>query len=180
MGGIEKNWMHQKESLASVNIFYNGPMNTPVYHDDFSLDGVAGPDHELECEGSLSWTDVKAGKTVTGSFNVSNIGEPNSRLEWIIDEYPDFGIWTCDPSGGSLKPEGSPITIEVSVIAPDKKGDYTGELKLRAVCDSDETCTIYVSLSVPKNKAFNMNALFLRFLEQHPYMFPILRHMLGL
>ena len=31
-----------------------------------------------------------------------------------------------------------------------------------------------------KDKAFDINTLFLRFLENHPYMFPILRHMLGL
>ena len=184
---IAKNWtesMWGRDSylnLAAVNIFYVDPMDTPVYHDDLSIEGVAGPVHELDCEGSLSWTDVKPGETVTGSFNVSNIGEPNSRLEWIIDEYPDFGIWSCDPSGGSLKPEDGPITINVSVKAPkDKNKEFTGELKLRAICDPDESCTIDVFLSTPKNKAFNIDLLFLRFLEQHPHMFPILRHMLGL
>ena len=30
-----------------------------------------------------------------------------------------------------------------------------------------------------KDKPYNMNMLFLRFLENHPHMFPILRHMLG-
>lgn len=33
--------------------------------------------------------------------------------------------------------------------------------------------------SKSKNKPYNMNLLFLRFLEQHPNLFPILRHLLG-
>jgi hypothetical protein len=33
---------------------------------------------------------------------------------------------------------------------------------------------------VDKSKSVNINTLFLRFLENHPHMFPILRHMLGL
>jgi len=144
-------------NLAAVDLgwAYSYP-DTPIYHDDLSIDGEAGPDHELACEGSLSWT-VKPGTNVTGNFIVENIGEPNSRLEWIIDEYPDFGIWTCDPSGGSLKPEEGPITIHVTVQAPDEKDNYMGELKLRAICDPDETCTIDVSLSTPRNKPFNFN-----------------------
>jgi predicted NAD-dependent protein-ADP-ribosyltransferase YbiA (DUF1768 family) len=32
-----------------------------------------------------------------------------------------------------------------------------------------------LEVSMPKNKAININSLFLRFLENHPNMFPILR-----
>ncbi|MCK5260850.1 MAG: hypothetical protein KAJ44_01565 [Thermoplasmatales archaeon] len=38
----------------------------------------------------------------------------------------------------------------------------------------------YFEVTMPKNKAFTINLLFLRFLEQHPNLFPIIRHMLGL
>ena len=37
-----------------------------------------------------------------------------------------------------------------------------------------------LEVSMPKNKTININSLFLRFLENHPYMFPILRYILEL
>ena len=133
-------------------------------------------------DGSLNWIDVPAGSTVTGNFTVENIGEPGSRLEWIIDEYPDFGTWTCDPYDGSLKPEDGPITVQVTVEAPDKKNkEYTGELKLHVIGNPSDNCTIDVQLSTPKNKPFNFNFNLLSWLfERFPNVFPILRHLLEL
>jgi len=153
-----------------------------IYHDNLSIEGETnGLESNLDCDGSLNWIDVPAGSTVTGNFTVENIGDPGSRLEWIIDEYPDFGIWDCDPYDGSLKPEDGPITVQVTVEAPDKKNkEFTGELKLHVIGNPSDNCTIDVQLSTPRNKASNIFPPFLRFLEQHPHMFPILRQLLGL
>ena len=38
----------------------------------------------------------------------------------------------------------------------------------------------YFEVTMPRNKPFNILPLFLRFLEQHPNMFPLLRYLLGL
>jgi len=57
-----------------------------IYHDNLSIEGETnGLESNLDCDGSLNWIDVPAGSTVTGNFTVENIGDPGSRLEWIID-----------------------------------------------------------------------------------------------
>jgi hypothetical protein len=58
-----------------------------------------------------------------------------------------------------------------------KRGNYNIKAKAKDALGAESNWgTLYVSM--PKNKAFN--PLFLRFLENHPCMFPILRHLLGL
>ncbi len=144
------------------------------------LEPQYGPN--LDGDGSLIWTKVPAGSTQTGTFVVKNIGETSSLLDWEIESKPDWGFWTFTPEEGyDLTPEHGAYTVGVSVVAPDEpNSEFTGELKIVNKDDSSDFCTIDVSLSTPKNKAFNINLLFLRFLENHPNMFPILRHMLGL
>jgi hypothetical protein len=143
------------------------------------------PSPDLDCKGSLSWTSVTPGATVTGSFIVSNIGDPNSELDWKIDSYPSWGTWTFNPSSGDdLKPSDGPVTIQVSVVAPNQQQQtFTGQVKVVNKEDSSDYCTIPVSLATPRNKPY-INPLFLQFLERflsnHPRLFPILRHLLGL
>jgi PKD repeat protein len=48
--------------------------------------GITPPD--LVCSGSLSWSDVTPGGTVTGSFTVSNVGGAGTGLNWEVDTYP--------------------------------------------------------------------------------------------
>ncbi|UCF11962.1 MAG: exo-alpha-sialidase [Thermoplasmatales archaeon] len=161
-----------------------------VYYDNMDNDDMVVPQAAIDCDGDLTWTGVKPGATVTDSFNVSNIGDPGSELDWDITEWPDWGSWTFNPSGGTaLKPEDGPVTVQVTVVAPQgvprvllqpKDTTYTGTVKVVNLDDPSDFCIIDVSLTTPKNKAFNINMLFLRFLEQHPNIFPILRQLLGL
>ena len=73
----------------------------------------------LDCTGSLTWTEVKKGATVTGTFTVSNIGDAHSNLDWKVLEWPTWGTWSFAPSNGdNLKPEDGSKTISVSVVAP--------------------------------------------------------------
>ncbi|MCK5258313.1 MAG: C10 family peptidase, partial [Thermoplasmatales archaeon] len=44
------------------------------------MNNDAGPD--LDCNGALSWTDIKSDDVVTGSFTVENVGKPASELDW--------------------------------------------------------------------------------------------------
>jgi hypothetical protein len=55
---------------------------------------VEPPGPDLDCTGSLSWTSVPAGSTVTGEFTVSNIGDSGSLLNWEVAEYPGWGTWS--------------------------------------------------------------------------------------
>jgi len=135
---------------------------------------------DLDCDRNLSWIQIKPGDTVLGSFTVENIGDSGSILDWEIVESPEWGIWTFTPEeGDDLTPEDGSITVTVSVVAPDKKNkEFSGKITIVNKENSSDYEIINVFLTTPKNKP--INTPFLRFLENHPRMFPILRHLLGL
>jgi len=109
----------------TINIAWHavdGPTNDGLWYiwviDDVEVSGSAGPPAipDLDCDGSLSWTEVTPGETVTGTFTVENIGDEDSLLDWEIESYPDWGSnWTFDPDGGTDLPKGAPITVDVEV-----------------------------------------------------------------
>ncbi|UCF12274.1 MAG: VCBS repeat-containing protein [Thermoplasmatales archaeon] len=105
---------------------------------------------DLECDGTLSWTNVKPGETVEGSFEVSNVGDPSSLLNWEIKSYPDWGAWTFDPeSGEDLTPEEGSVIVNVEVIAPDERDtEYLGEIKVVNQDDPYDSDIIPVSLKL--------------------------------
>jgi len=73
------------------------------------------------------------------------------------------------------------LTVAVEVVAPNEQSkDFTGDVKVVNSEDSSDYDIIPGSLKTPVNKALNINTLFLQFLEQHPHMLLILRHLLGL
>ena len=141
--------------------------------------GFLQPD--LDCEGTLSWSDVKPGSTATDTFYVKNVGDLFSELDWEKCDEPTWGTWTFNPSSGDdLKPEDGKLTVQVTVVAPNEKNkQFTGQVKICNKEDTSDYCIIQVSLATPKNKPF-INSPFLQFLENHPYMFPLLRQMLNL
>ena len=142
---------------------------------NFCIKGLVYSKSDLECNDQLSWTNVKAGDTVTGSFKVENVGDYGSLLSWEIKEYPDWGEWTFTPSNGDgLSPEDGPIEIQVSVVAPDKKNrEYNGNIMVVNGDDSDDFCIITISLATPKNRDI-INLHVLQALEK----FPLLEHLL--
>ena len=137
---------------------------------------------ELKCDGSLSWNDIKPGTSVTGDFVIGNNGDNCSVLHWDISKYPNWGSnWTFTPNVGILTPEADWITVNVSAVAPDDPNEeFTGKIMVVNSIDPSDCCVIDVILITPKNKPFNINPLFLRFLENQPPMFPMLRYLLGL
>jgi len=142
---------------------------------------------DLDCKGSLSWTDVEPGASVSGSFTVENIGKPTSLLSWEVESYPDWGTWTFTPdSGVGLTPEVGPINIIVEVVAPDEEEKtFTGEVKIVNSEDPDDTCVIDVSLATPVNQQV-INPLLQMILERFPMLermfclFPVFNRMLNM
>jgi len=120
-----------------------------------TIETIPEPEPDLDCDGSLSWTDVPPGSTVEGSFEVSNIGENGSELDWEVTEWPNWGNWTfTPPSGTGLTPEDDPVTVEVEVIAPDDSNtEFTGEVKIVNSDNPSDYCTIPVYLKTPVNLA---------------------------
>jgi len=135
----------------------------------------------INVDGSLSWNKIKPGSTVTGSFDVSNIGEKGSKLNWEITEYPDWGTWTFKPSSGrNLKPSDEPVKVEVEVKIPDEKNtEFTGEVKIVNTDLPIDYELIPVSLSTSKNKAKTITPL-IKFMENYPIIYQILQRILKL
>ena len=141
------------------------------------MNNDTGPD--LNCNGVLSWTDIKSSDVVTGSFTVENVGEPTSELDWAIESYPTWGTWTFTPlNGDDLTPEDGTITVEVSVVAPDKKNkEFDGGIKIVNREASGDQCYIQVSLATPRTKTITL--LSLQFLVERLFQrFPLLERLL--
>jgi subtilisin family serine protease len=134
---------------------------------------------DLYCEGDLHFGNVPAGATLTDSFTVMNVG--GGLLDWKITYEPSWGEWTFDPEEGDDLPPGTPVTVQVTVVAPEEKDDWTSTITVTNMGNPDDTSTIDVSMTTPRNKAFNFNFPMLSWLfERFPNAFPILRHILGL
>jgi len=134
------------------------------------------PEPDLDCDGSLSWTDVTPGDIVTGSFTVSNIGDSGSLLDWEIQSYPDWGTWTFDPESGTGLLPGTPVTVDVEVVAPDEEEtEFEGEIKIVNTEDPDDYCIIDVSLVTPVSKNAVNSQIFFQFFQKFIERFPLLR-----
>lgn len=131
-----------------------------------TIETIPEPEPDLDCDGSLSWTDVPPGSTVEGSFEVSNIGEDGSELNWEVAEWPTWGTWTFTPSSGTgLTPAMGWINVDVEVVAPDDPNtEFTGEVKVINSDDPSDYCIISVYLKTPVNQN-SMNSQFLQFLK---------------
>lgn len=157
--------------IDAVDLFAN--LASSVYYDDMSLVGEA-TQPDLDCAGDLDWVDVEPGATVTGSFTVENIGAPDSELNWEIDTYPDWGTWTFTPDSGTGLLPGTPVTINVEVVAPEEPEEtFTGSVKIVNTDDTGDYCTIDASLVTPVPMSHNMP--FLQwFMNRHPIIAEIL------
>ena len=133
----------------------------------------------LECGGSLSWSDVKPGTTIHGSFTVENIGEPLSSLSWEIEEVPNWGTWSFTPSYEDyLKPEGGTATVEVSVNAPrEKDQNFSGQLRIVNKQNNSDYDTVDVSMTTSMKKN-SINYPLLMPLEKFFGQFSILKYVL--
>ena len=160
---------------------YNWNAFPPSMDACFKTYGYGGGGADLTCDGSLSWTDVQCGSIVEGSFIVENIGEAGTLLDWEIVSYPDWGTWTFTPEEGEdLTPEFGPITVEVTIVAPeDSDSEFSGEVIIIDSENPDDICIIDVSLTTPVNQQYSI-PLFNWLLERFPNAFPILRYLLEL
>jgi hypothetical protein len=111
-----------------------------------------GPD--LDCEGSLSWNNVQPGETVYGFFNIKNIGDSCSLLNWTINiSSIGWGTWSFTPaSGENLTPEDGQVTVQISVTAPEKKNSkFQGFIRVESRENSNDFDLISVYLKTPVN-----------------------------
>ncbi len=140
------------------------------------------PIPNLDCEGSLCWTEVKPDSLVRNNITVKNIGQNSSKLDWEIESYPNWGNWTFTPgSGDDLEPSNGSVIVGVFIVVPNtEESAFTGEVKIVNKDNSSDYSTISASLTTPKSKEIDEMPLFLRFLENHPNIFHLIGHLLGL
>jgi lantibiotic modifying enzyme len=110
------------------------------------------PDNpDLICSGNLNWVDVKPGSNVTGGFQVENIGDPCSLLDWEIIEWPEWGTWSFIPENGTDLLAGEIVDIIVEIAVPNEEESiFTGEIILINIEDPNDTCSIDIELTTPR------------------------------
>ena len=135
---------------------------------------------DLECTSDLTWTKVKPGTLLSKEIYVENIGGSGSLLNWEIIEWPDWGNWAFAPiEGYDLRPEDEQFTVQVFVNAPDESNEqFSGHVTVVNKENASDYEILDVSLTTPRNKQYTYRP-FLNFLQLHPHMFPIIRHLLG-
>jgi hypothetical protein len=167
---------------------WTNPYPSPNQNDVFKIDYIPPeepppePDiPDLECSGSLSWTNIEPGATVDGIFQVQNIGDVGSLLNWTINTSSiTWGTWLITPtSGGNLTPEDGQVTVQVSVVAPNEKNsEFQGDLRVENQENSTDFCLIPVYLKTPINQNMYLNQFFEKIFRRFSNLIPILQHML--
>ena len=137
---------------------YTSPYPTPSTNDLFKVVYIPPEEppepntSDLDCSGSLSWTNIEPGATVNGSFQVQNIGNISSLLNWTINtSLISWGTWSFTPEfGENLTPEEGQVTVHVSVIAPDEaNSDFEGYIRVENKDNPNDFDLIPVSLKTP-------------------------------
>jgi hypothetical protein len=107
---------------------------------------------DLDCSGGLSWTKIEPGATVNGTFQIQNIGNTDSLLNWTIKTSSiAWGIWSYTPeSGENLTPDEGQVTVHVSVIAPEEEDtEFEGYIQVENKQNPNDFDVIPVSLTTP-------------------------------
>jgi len=161
--------------LPPENIPYNLNVIEGVIVDIINTNSYSN----LRANGVLHWPDSKAGSTVTGCFTIENVGPPSSEINWEIIVWPSWGVWTFEPSSGeNLTPEYGFLTVNVSVVVPNKKNQFlNGYVKIVDVQDNKNSALVHTSLSTRKTRNLFSN---FNFFFQKNHFFPFFRFLFTL
>jgi hypothetical protein len=134
---------------------------------------------DVDCQGTLTWSNVKPGATVNGSFQVGNVGDYMSYLDWQVSSWPSWGTWTFTPNSGAGLAKGDWTTVTVSVVAPsDKQTSFNGTVRVVNTDNTSDFADIPVTLTTPLNQGLHDQSFFGRFFMRFPHAFPILRYLI--
>jgi hypothetical protein len=138
---------------------YTNPYPFPMANNVFKIVYIPPeeppvPEPDLDTEGSLSWNNVQPGETVYGFFNIKNIGDSYSLLNWTINiSSIEWGMWSFTPaSGENLTPEDGQVTVQISVRAPEQRNSkFEGFIRVENRENSTDFDLISVYLKTPVN-----------------------------
>jgi hypothetical protein len=157
---------------------YTNPYPNPSQNDVFKIDYIAPeeppePQHnntpDLNCTGSLSWSDIQPGSTVYGSFKVQNVGDAGSLLNWTVNSSSlTWGAWTFTPaSGENLTPEAGSVTVQVHVVAPKEKNtEFQGFIQVQNKNNASDVDTIPVTLKTSLSTVLTKSNPFIILIRQ--------------
>jgi hypothetical protein len=141
----------------------------------FECEGGTTPVPDLDCSGSLGWTDVKPGSTVTGTFTVENVGDTGSFLDWEINSYPEWGIWTFIPDSGDDLEQGDDQVVNIELIAPNEQyQQFNGTIQVINKENSSDYHIFEFILTTPKTK-LSSNFIIFNLFKKIIAQFPILQ-----
>ncbi|HEC88021.1 MAG TPA: hypothetical protein ENI52_01750, partial [Thermoplasmata archaeon] len=184
LGSLESGTIVESSANPGESFYFNGTAWKDLYYLDhsanFCIKGLVIAEPDLKCDGSLSWSEIRPGSTVKGEFFVENDGENLSLLNWEISSYPEWGEWSFTPSNGEWLKKGDKITVEVTVIVPDKKnGNFTGTVKVVNKQNEDDFEIIPVSLTTYLRNDYVHSSLF-EYIMRIIHNFPFLEKMISL
>ena len=131
---------------------------------------------DLKGIGSLSWANVKPGQTMNGNFQVQNIGDSGSLLNWTINcSSLDWGTWSIAPeSGENLTPADGQVTVYVTVVAPTQKNtQFEGYIRVENRDNSTDFDVIPISLKTQTKTQLNVPII--EFLHNFFWSFPFFK-----
>ncbi|MBU1941136.1 MAG: FG-GAP repeat protein, partial [Candidatus Thermoplasmatota archaeon] len=118
---------------------------------------------DLEVIGEINWTQVQPGSSIYDSFEVANIGDFGSELDWIVTETPLWGNFTITPSFGiDLTPEQGAQTVYVEIDVPTVGGPvFEGEIRIENQQDPADfgIVPICIELSGEPGPIFTIDAI---------------------
>jgi len=131
---------------------------------------------DLNCSGSLSWSNIKPNATLTGAFQIGNTGDPGSLLNWTIVSHPTWGTWTFSPENGTNLAANSWVTVHVTCLAPAVENtQFTGVIKLTNAENASDNCSISVSLKTPISLEISIHQIMKELFARCPHAFPLIR-----
>jgi len=161
---------------------YPGPFSNHVFKIDYlPPEEPSEGEPNLDCNGSLSWSSIQPGQTVQGTFQIENIGEAGSLLNWEINTSSiSWGTWSFIPQyGNDLIPEDGLFTVQASVLVPyEEDKEFTGYLRVENKDDPRDFDVISVYLKTLKTTDFSFISLLMnRLFERFSNGFPILQEL---
>jgi len=117
---------------------------------------------DLSCtKSSFSKSNIEPGSTISFSFDVKNVGDTGSLLNWEVKNQPSWGSWTITPRSGTNLGTNNPQTVSISIYMSENYKEQTksGNLVIENSDDSSDKHTISFSIAMPKTK-ISRNQLF--------------------
>jgi uncharacterized protein YceK len=178
-------WTQQQKLLASDGAAGDQFGSSVALEGDTAFIGAWFDDDNGANSGS-AYVFTKSGEnlppappTITGPAKV----KPNVKYDYTLNAVDPEGDnvyyyvdWGDGTNTGWVNLSASGVDV-IQSHTWTKKGTYTVKAKAKDIYNAESDWTI---LKVKVPRVISINDLFLQFLQNHPHMFPILRHLIGL